>query len=116
MKIKVKFFKSKYEKEAFFKAFLLYFISIISLVFVIFYFHYKSIYLEQKQLLFLEMKNFALSFKGEKFSLDLVSINPGDNLPFYELEENDKEFYMYVPIPQVKTEVLKIIYPKKRVL
>lgn len=109
-----KFFKNKYEKESFLKAFLLYVFSITALVLVIFYFHYRSIVLEQKQLLFLEMKNFALSFKGEKFALDLFSLRDTKKVPFYELLENDKEFYMYILIPDVKTDVLKIKYSKSK--
>ena len=112
--MKIKFFKNKYEKESFFKAFLLYFFSITTLIFIIFYFHYKNIMFEQKQLLFLEMKNFALSFKGEKFKLDLFSLKKNKKVPFYELLENDKEFYMYVPIPDIKSDAIKIIYPKEK--
>jgi two-component system OmpR family sensor kinase len=82
--MKSKVFKNKYEKEAFLKAFSLYFVSITILVLVIFYFHYKSLLLEQKQLLFLEMKNFALTFEGEKFKLDLVPLKKGQKLPYYE--------------------------------
>ncbi len=112
--MKIKLFNNKYEKESFIKSFILYFFTITTLILIIFYFHYKSIYLEQKQLLFLEMKNFSLTFKGDKFQLDLVTLKENQKVPFYELLESKEEFFMFVPIPGTNKDILKVVYPKSK--
>ncbi len=106
-------FKNKYEKEAFIKAFFIYFISIFILVTIIFYFYYRDLYFSEKYKLFLQMKNYSLSFKGKKFKIDLVKY-PDNKLKLYELLETKESFYMIIPVPGVKNEFLKIYYPKSR--
>ncbi|RMD47312.1 MAG: hypothetical protein D6834_01115, partial [Aquificota bacterium] len=91
MKIKKYFPENRYEKESFFKSFLIYFFSIVVLIMTIFYFQYQNIISEKKYSLFLEMKNFSLTFKGKKFKLYIVSIKEAKNI-YYELLENKKEF------------------------
>lgn len=57
------------------------------------------------------MKNFSLTFEGEKFKLDLISFKENKR-KYYELLENEKQFYMYVPVFGSRSDTLKIIYPK----
>ncbi len=113
MKIKHFLPQNKYEKESFLKAFFIYFISISFLISIIFYFEYKNLLTEKKYALFLEMKNYSLTFEGEKFKLDLVPSNEAKQ-KYYELLENEREFFMYVPIPGSEEDTLKISYPKDK--
>jgi len=84
MKIRNIFPQNKYEKESFLKAFFIYFFSIVFLISIIFYFEYKNLISEKKNSLFLEIKNYSLTFEGEKFKLDLVSIKEAKKR-YYEL-------------------------------
>ena len=113
MKIKHLLPQNKYEKESFLKAFFIYFISISFLISVIFYFEYKSLLIEKKYALFLEMKNYSLTFEGKKFKLDLV-LAEETKRRYYELLENEREFYMYIPVPGSQADTLKISYPKNK--
>ena len=104
--------KDKFEKESFLKAFILFFSSMFLLIGTNFIFHLKTVYEKEKNFLFLDMKNFSYSFKGEKYDISLVTnVNKKD---IYELKENKEEFYMYIPIPHSKNEFLKISYPKSK--
>jgi len=107
----MKIFRTGYEKESFLKSFLLFFVSIEILVIIILFFHYRELSHSAKDSLFLEMKNFSYTFEGEKFKITLEK-NSRDK-EFYQLYEDERFFYILVPIPFVKEEVFKIYYPKK---
>ncbi len=110
----MKIFKTRYEKEAFLKSFLLFFLSIEFLVSVILYFHYSELIHSFKDKISLEMKNYSYTFEGDRFKVDLEKKNP--DRAFYQLYEDNDEFYILVPIPFAENEVFKISYPKKEFL
>ncbi len=58
------------------------------------------------------MKNFSYTLKGEKFKIDILPKKA--NQKFYELKENQKEFYILVPIPYTEEDVFKISYDKEK--
>jgi len=105
--------KNRYERESFIKSFFLFFISIFLLISVIFVFYIQNLKQEKLYSLFLEMKNYSLSLKGKKFKTELVT---GKNNRFYELLEDEKHYYIDIPIPFAEREVLRIQYPKSRFL
>ncbi len=107
----MKIFKTKYEFEAFFKSFLLFFLSIEFLLSVILFFHYKELIHSFRDSVFLELKNYSYTFEGEKFNIELEKKEKDKS--FYQLYEDKDGLYIYVPIPFSKKEVFKIIYPKK---
>ena len=107
----MKIFKTKSEKEAFLKTFLLFFFSIEFLMSVILFLQYKQLIHSLKDSLYLEMKNYSYTFEGKKFRVEL-SMKTGDK-QFYQLHEDDKSFYIYVPIPFSENEIFKIYYPKE---
>ncbi len=102
--------RTKYEKESFIKSFLLFFFSIEVLLFTIAYLYYQNQKSELKNKIFLEMKNYSFNFEGEKFSIDIIK-KPEDK-SFYQLYEDDNSLYMFVQIPGIEEDVLKIKYPK----
>ncbi len=105
-------FKNKHEKESLIKSFLLFFFSIEILISIIFYLNYQSLIFQKKQEIFLKLKNYSYTLKGEEFKIEIISKNK--NQKFYELEENNKEFYIFVPIPYVEDDILKISYSKDK--
>jgi len=104
-------FKNRYEKESFLKSFLLFFISMFVFVSLLFIFYCKNLKQEKLYSLYLEMKNFSLTLKGDKFETELVSLKEKN---FYELLENTDSYYIDVPIPFVEEEVLRIKYSKEK--
>ncbi len=99
------------ELESLSKSFLLFFISIELLMTVILYLYYKEQISYQEDTIFLEMKNFNYTLKGEKFHVDLVTKEAG--MQTFVLEKGSKDFFVYFPIPQVDTTLLKVIYPRQ---
>ena len=104
---------TRYEKEALIKAFLLLFISLEVLLIIILYLYYQNQVIRLKNEIFLELKNYSYTLKGKDFKVDIVPNSP--DIKFYQLYNSDKEFYIYVPIPSIKDEVLKIIYPSVKI-
>ena len=60
--------------------------------------------------LFLEMKNYSLSFKGDRFEIDIVPRTAQHRT--YELLEDTNTLYILVPFPDNTEDLLKIYYPK----
>jgi len=60
--------------------------------------------------LFLEMKNYSLSFNDKRFDIDIVPRKPDSR--FYELYIGEKALYILVPFPDEPNDLLKIYYPK----
>jgi two-component system OmpR family sensor kinase len=60
--------------------------------------------------LFLEMKNYSLSFDDARFDIDIVPT--GKKSVLYELFEDNETLYILVPFQDDKTDLLKIFYPK----
>jgi len=91
------------------------FFLVIELFLGFIFYHYRHIEEEHlKERIFLEMKNYALFFKGTTFDVDLVPSR--HNQRFYELEEDTRSLYILVPLPDDTSDVLKIFYPKNRYL
>jgi two-component system OmpR family sensor kinase len=63
-----------------------------------------------KENLFLEMKNFSLSFHDKRFDIDIVPRKKDSR--FYELYIGEKELYILIPFPNSPQDLLKIFYPK----
>lgn len=63
-----------------------------------------------KENLFLEMKNYSLSFKGDRFEIDIIPRTAQHRT--YELFEDTNSFYILVPFPDNTEDLLKIYYPK----
>ncbi len=107
----IRIFQNRYERESFLKSFLLFFLSMFVFVSLLFVFYYKNLKQEKLYSLYLEMKNYSLTLKGDKFETELV---PLKEKKFYELLENSGSYYIDVPIPFVKNEALRIKYSKDR--
>ncbi len=59
--------------------------------------------------LFLEMKNYSLSFEGDQFNIEISPYIKQKNP--YELYHDDDSFYILVPFPDNNKDLLKIYYP-----
>ncbi|HFD14641.1 MAG TPA: HAMP domain-containing histidine kinase [Epsilonproteobacteria bacterium] len=76
----------------------------------IFYHYYK---IEEEHIhdnIFLEMKNYSLSFDDDRFDIDII---PRKKQALYELNQDDTSLYILVPFQDSKGDLLKIFYPKK---
>jgi len=99
------------EKESLRKSFLLFFLVIELFLGFIFY-HYYQIEKEHiRENLFLEMKNYSLSFDDKRFDIDIVPKKADSR--FYELYMDDDSLYILVPFPDTPDDLLKIYYPKQ---
>jgi len=76
----------------------------------IFYHYYKIEEEHIRENLFLEMKNYSLSFDDKRFDIDIVPRKPDSR--FYELYIGDDALYILVPFPDTPNDLLKIYYPK----
>ncbi len=97
------------EKEALLKSFLLFFLVMEIFLLFIFY-HYNKIEKEHlKENIFLEMKNYSLTFDNNRFEIDIVPYSK--NTTLYELLEDKKTLHILVPFPNNQKDLLKIYYP-----
>ncbi len=103
--------KNSYEKEAFIKAFFLFFTTTEILLAVIFLLLVRIEIDHRKHGIFLELVNYSYTFKGDKYKLELVDVN--NSINFYRLMEGEEGLYIIIPIPGVKKEAFKIIYPRE---
>ena len=104
--------KNVYEKEALLKAFLIFFLTIETLVGVIFLLLVKISVEDKKQSIFLELVNYSYTFRGKDFKVELYKVKSGKE--FYKLKEDERGLFIVIPIPGVKEDALKIIYPKEK--
>jgi len=79
----------------------------------IFYQYYKVEEAHIKNNIFLEMKNYSLSFDDERFDIDIVAKN---KQPLYELGEDNSTLFILVPFQDSQEDLLKILYPKQQFL
>ena len=105
--------KTLYEREAFLKSFLLFFLTIEILLGVIFFLVYRIEITDLRERIFLEMKNYSYTFKGEKFGIDVVPSRVYGNR-FYELMETAEGLSIMIPVPGSKEDALLIYYPWHR--
>ncbi len=106
--------RTSYERESFLKSFLLFFLTIESLLVVVIYLLYQNEVSGLKTKIFLQLKNFSYTFKGEDFKIDLVQAQKGKNT--YELYEGKEGLYILVPVPVSQRDLIKVIYPRERYL
>ena len=80
-------------------------------IFLLFiFYHYHKIEEEHlKENIFLEMKNYSLSFDSDRFDIDIIPRKKSSL--FYELLENDTALYILVPFPNNQEDLLKVYYP-----
>ncbi|NPB08018.1 MAG: HAMP domain-containing histidine kinase [Aquificae bacterium] len=104
--------RNRYERESFLKAFLLFFVVLELSFLAIFGLIYLMEKENRKYTLFLELKNYSLTFEGDKFPIDIVPRRRG--FPPYELLEDEESYYILVPIPGIERELIKVYYPKER--
>jgi len=84
----------------------------IELFLLFIFYHYQRIEEEHiKTNLFLEMKNYSLSFDDKRFDIDIIP--PSKDKKFYEMYEDKDALYILVPF-QDEQDVLKIFYPMKK--
>ncbi len=84
----------------------------IELFLLFIFYHYQRIEEEHiKTNLFLEMKNYSLSFDDKRFDIDIIP--PVKDKKFYEMYEDKDALYILVPF-QDEQDVLKILYPMKK--
>jgi len=84
----------------------------IELFLLFIFYHYQRIEEEHiKTNLFLEMKNYSLSFDDKRFDIDIIP--PNKKKKFYEMYEDKSALYILVPF-QDEQDVLKILYPRKK--
>ena len=76
----------------------------------IFYHYYKIEEEHIRSNIFLEMKNYSLSFEDERFDIDII---PYDKEALYELNEDNETLFILVPFQDSKEDLLKIVYAKK---
>jgi len=97
-----------FNKESFFKSFILFFL-IIEVFLVIIFYNYSNI--EQNHLknnIFLQMKNYSYTFNSDKFDIDIISHK---DQKLYELQEDKKSLYIYVDMQNQQNDLIKIVYP-----
>ena len=83
----------------------------IELFLVFIFYQYSKIENEHiRTNLFLEMKNYSLSFDDTRFDIDIVP--KGKKNVMYELFEDNQTLYILVPFQDDETDLLKIFYPK----
>lgn len=102
--------KTAYERESLLKSFLLFFLTIEVLLGVISFLVYRIEMTDLKERIFLEMKNYSYTFKGEKFRVDVVPAKVYGNR-FYELIETAAGLSIVIPVPGSEEDALLIYYP-----
>ncbi len=105
--------KTSYEREALIKSFLLFFLTIELFLGAISFLIYRIEMTDLKERIFLEMKNYSYTFKGEKFGIDIVPAKAYGNR-FYELMETAGGLSIMIPVPGSKEDALLIYYPWHR--
>jgi two-component system OmpR family sensor kinase len=84
----------------------------IELFLLFIFYHYQRIEEEHiRTNLFLEMKNYSLSFDDRRFDIDIIPT--AKEKKFYELYEEKSTLYILVPF-QDGQDVLKIFYPRQK--
>jgi len=76
----------------------------------IFYQYYKVEEEHIRTNIFLEMKNYSLSFDDDRFDIDII---PYIQQALYELHEDNDSLFILVPFQDSKEDLLKILYDKK---
>lgn len=76
----------------------------------IFYQYYKIEKAHIRTNIFLEMKNYSLSFDDNRFDIDII---PKAKQPLYELSEDNNTLFILVPFEDSDEDLLKILYLKK---
>jgi len=76
----------------------------------IFYQYYKVEEEHIRTNIFLEMKNYSLSFDDDRFDIDII---PRKKQALYELSEDKDSLFILVPFQDSKEDLLKILYAKK---
>ena len=84
------------EKESFFKSFLLFFTVILLFLLFIFYDKYKSEETHIRNDIFLKLKNYSLSLKGNEFHKSII--NKQEQQKFFTLYEDNKSLYILTPV------------------
>jgi len=105
--------RTSYEKESFIKGFVLFFLTMELLLGTVSYLLFRIELLNLKGRIFLEMKNYSYTFEGEKFSIELVTVDKKE-AKFYELLEDSQGLSILVPIPGSKKDALKVYYPREK--
>ncbi|WP_456403056.1 sensor histidine kinase [Hydrogenimonas sp.] len=99
------------EKEAFFKAFFLFFSSLAILMGALFY----GFYLKEKSALddrlFSQMRLCSFDLECPKFGIGFADAQSRD---LYTLKRDEKALYAYFPVPGSRNYVMKIFYPMER--
>ncbi|MDQ7056473.1 MAG: histidine kinase dimerization/phospho-acceptor domain-containing protein [Persephonella sp.] len=112
LSIKKLFSYTKYEKESFVKSFLLFFLSMETLFVIITGLYYINQISELKNEIFLKMKNYSYVLKGDDYRVELSPYSK--NVNFYQLYEDGDRLYIYIPIPFMEEDILKIVYPEEK--
>lgn len=101
----------KYEKEAFFKTFGIFFATLMLLTTLVASFYYK----EQKHIMeehiFTTMKSFTYDFQNEAFDVDVVAYD--SSLDELNLQPCDRGMCGYFTLPSAKNSMFKIIMPQE---
>ncbi len=112
--IKKLFPKNRFEREAFLKAFIIFFFTIEIFIGIITILLVKIEVEHLKHNIYLKLINYSYTFEGKEFKIDIVEINGVKDLIGFK--EDKDGFYILTPIPGVKRDALKIIYPKEKFL
>ena len=80
-------------------------------LFFIFYQFYKVEEEHIRNNMFLEMKNYSLSFDDDRFDIDIIAKK---KQPLYELVEDNTTLFILVPFQDSQEDLLKILYPKQK--
>ena len=85
----------------------------IELFLLFIFYQYQKIEEEHiKTNLFLEMKNYSLSFDTNRFDIDIIPTKKDKK--FYELYEEKETLYILVPFQDEQTDSLKVFYPREK--
>ena len=77
----------------------------------IFYQYYKIEEEHIRNNIFLEMKNYSLSFEDERFDIDIIAKK---KQALYELNEDNHTLFILVPFQDSQEDLLKILYPRQK--
>ncbi len=101
-----------YEKESFFKIFLIFFIILAIFSSFVLYLYYKEEVEALNKNLLLQIKEYNFNFKGSKYSATIVKKRKSQKIDYLYITK--KEVYVLFNISKKNKNILKIIYPIKK--
>ena len=101
----------KYEKEAFFKTFGIFFATLMLLTTLVAYFYYNEQKHIMEEQIFSEMRSFTYDFQNYTFDMDVIPYD--SSVDELNLQPCDRGMCGYFTIPSAKNSMFKVIMPSQ---